>query len=381
MRVLSVIDSLARGGAERSLVELAPHLRTAGVDLRFALLEDRPGFTDELRDQGFPVTVLGPGGRVSRARQIARVIDSDRIDLCHTTLYESDIAGRLAAFSRRVPTVTTLANVRYGPEQYAEPGLSSTKLRAAQALDIVTARTVRRFHAVSVPVADAMAPRLRVARDRIEVIPRGRDRTRLGRPSPERRQASRAALGIDEGPVVLAVARHEHQKGLDVLLDATATLVARWPDVVVLVAGGEGRQTDVLRRRIAALGLADHVSLLGPRDDVGDLLCAADVFTLPSRREGFPGALLEAMALDTPVVVSDIPMAHEAVPDDRHALFVPVDDDRALAEALARTLDDPEAARQRAAAALARFEERFTIERVARAMADLFGAVAPVEPR
>ena len=191
MRVLSLIDSLARGGAERSLVELAPHLRTAGIDLRVAVLEDRPGFTDELRDQGFPVSVLDPGGRVATGppgrpaprRRPDRPVPHHPLRVRH----RRPAGARPAHGSPPSPRSPTCAT---GPSSTPNPGLSTTKLRAAQALDIVTARAVRRFHAVSTPVADAMAPRLRVPRERIEVIPRGRDRARLGRPSPDRRRAT-----------------------------------------------------------------------------------------------------------------------------------------------------------------------------------------------
>jgi glycosyltransferase involved in cell wall biosynthesis len=377
MRVVSLIDSLAPGGAERSLVEMAPHLRSAGIDLTVAVLYDRDGYADELRDCGVALEVLPPHSRPGGVRSVRELLGRVRPDLLHTTLYEADVVGRLAGASRRCPVLCTIANVRYGPEQYAEPGLSTTKLRASQAVDIVTARLVRRFHAVSTNVADTMAPALRVPRDRVEVIPRGRDGRRLGRRTDERRAAARQLLEIDpDRPLVLAIARHEHQKGLDLLIRAAEELRRRDPHPIVVVAGSQGRQTETLRRLVTEVGLEDDVVLLGARPDVPELLCAADVFVLPSRREGFPGAVIEAMALEAPLVVADIPMVREAVPDARFAAFVQPLDPRSLTEALTSTLDDPDAARDRARAARRRFEEEFTIEAVSQRMADLFGRVA-----
>ncbi len=104
------------------------------------------------------------------------------------------------------------------------------------------------------------------------------------------------------------------------------------------------------------------VRLLGARTDVPDLITAADVVVIPSRVEGLPGAVLEAMALERPVIASDIPMVREAIGDDAYAL-VAVDDVAGFAAAIDRALDDPERGAV-AARARARFETRFTPDAV-----------------
>jgi glycosyltransferase involved in cell wall biosynthesis len=373
MHVLSVIDSLAFGGAERSLVELAPGLAGAGCRLTVAVLEDRPGYRAELEASGTPVVVLEATGRAGRARQVRSLIERLDVDLVHTSLFEADVAGRLAGAVARRPVVTTLTSVRYGADQFAEPGLSAPRLRAAQALDVATARTVRRFHAVSTTVADTMAARLRIARDRVVVVPRGRDPHRLGRRHAGRRQRVRKALGVPpEQPLVVSVARQEHNKGLDVLVDAAAVLRATGPDVTVVVAGARGRASAALEAQIEVGGLGRTVRLLGPREDVADLLCAADVFVLASRREGFPGAVVEAMALEAPLVLSDLPMMREVVGDPADARFAALGQPAELARAIAESLGDPDDARRRATRARARFESELTVEATGRRMAALF---------
>jgi glycosyltransferase involved in cell wall biosynthesis len=111
------------------------------------------------------------------------------------------------------------------------------------------------------------------------------------------------------------------------------------------------------------------------RDDVPDLLAAADVFAFPSRWEGAGGTLLEAMALEAPIVTSDLATLRQTV-DDSVAVLVRPDDARALAAGIVRVLDDPTAATARAAAGRARFEAEFTIGTGARRMARLYGGVA-----
>lgn len=376
MRILYVIDSLAIGGAERSLAAMAPHLVARGVDLRVACFSEGRGVRADLEAARVPVTVLESAGRLARAaraQHVAALARSLRADLVHTTLFEADIAGRVGARLARVPVVSTFAVTAYGAEHVHRPDLSSAKVRAAQALDALTARLVRRFHAVSGVVAATMADRLRVPRDRIDVVWRGRDASVLGRRTEDRRAGARAQLGVaDDVPVLLAVARQEPDKGLDVAVAALPAVRAAWPQARLVVAGAPGAATTDLRVRAGRHDIEGAVTLLGSRDDIADLLSAADVFVAPSRREGLPGAVIEAMALEAPIVASDLPAIEEVVGPGT-ALLVPVDDAAALAKAVVATVADPEAARGRARLARERFEQHFTIERAVDGMIAFYG--------
>jgi glycosyltransferase involved in cell wall biosynthesis len=301
------------------------------------------------------------------------LVRSLRPDLVHTTLFESDVAGRIAAVSARVPVVSSLVNPEYGPEQFADPRLKWYKLRAAQAVDVTTARGVRRFHSISAYVAEVMAPRLFISRRRIDIIPRGRDPRALGARSPERSADARARIEVPpEGPLVFAAARQEHQKGLDVLLEAFASVRGDVPEARLVIAGREGDQTPLLRASVARLGLQESARFLGPRTDVLDLITAADVFVAPSRWEGLGSVLLEAMAFEAPIVASDLPAIGEIVRDGESALLVAPEDPGALAAATASLLQDRARATALADAALAEFRERFTIERVADQMLSFY---------
>jgi hypothetical protein len=219
----------------------------------------------------------------------------------------------------------------------------------------------------------------------VTVVPRGRDPERLGRPSAERRRRARAALGLDDGAeLALAVGRHEFAKGLPDLVEAAAALAPRRPRLTVLVAGRPGALTGELERRIAAAGLDGRVRLLGHRDDLPELLAAADLFVFPSLYEGMPGALIEAMALGLPAVASDLPAVREVVEPGASALLAPPGDPAALGAAIEALLDD----RARAAALGRRgreiFERRFTLDRSVAGMLDLYHRLldgAPARPR
>jgi glycosyltransferase involved in cell wall biosynthesis len=373
--VLYVIDGLSRSGAEQSLVALAPALSARGVHLHVATLSDRDALRGDLETNGIGVTSLrGPGYHTANVMRLRRLIRTRRPDLVHTTLFDADIAGRTAAWLTRTPVVSSLVNVHYGPEQLANPRLTPWKVRGAQALDAASARACVRFHAISGHVRDVMSSRLRIPAQRIDVITRGRDETALGDRTAARSTRARATLDLgDDVPIILAAARQEFQKGLDVLIEALPQIASTESRVRLVIAGREGDATRAILRRIDELGIGRHVRLLGERSDVADLMAAADVFVLPSRWEGLGGVVLEAMALGAPIVSTELPPVRELAGDPPAISFVPVDDPVSLAESVTSLLKDPERAAAQASRARERFLTTYTIERVADGMAAFYG--------
>ncbi|MGH2807138.1 MAG: glycosyltransferase [Actinomycetota bacterium] len=375
LRLLYVIDSLVPGGAERSLASLAPYYIKLGVDLTIGYLGDRPGLQEELRKAGVNIVNLdGPGGRPGKVYRVGRLLREWQPDLVHTTLFEADLAGRMASLLARVPVVSTLPAEMYDYEHVHDPTLSPWRVRAAQVADLTTAQSVRRFHAVSGRVAEVMAQRLRVPSSDIQVIPRGRDPVVLGERTPERRAAVRERLGVTpEDKMLFAAARHEHKKALDVLIEAFGIVAAQYPTARLVIAGREGIQTPLLIETMEKLGLNGRVDFLGTRADVPDLLCAADVFVLSSVSEGFPGSVLEALAMETPIVATDLPGVREILGNENPCgKLVPIRRHDLLAEAVIETLADPEDATRVAAVGRERFLDMFSIERVAERMVDFY---------
>jgi glycosyltransferase involved in cell wall biosynthesis len=378
LRVLHLIDSLARAGAEQSMAALAPHLIAEGVDLHLGYLFEREGLRADFQRAGVRVTSLDNGdpGRRGWLGRSVKLIEDLRPDVVHTTLFEADLAGRRAAARCGVPCVSSLVNTAYGRTEMNRDGVGRVKVRAAQAADALTARHVTQFHAVTRHVADIMSRRLLIPRGKIEVIHRGRDAAALGRRSAERNARVRRLLGIPfDAPLVLAVGRHEPQKGLDVLMRALPAVRNHVPRIRVLVAGREGRSTPGLVELVHQLRLADVVTFLGMRDDVPDLLAAADLFAFSSFWEGAGGTLLEAMALECPIVSSDLPALRETINESTAAL-VPAGKAAEFGTAVINVLNDRPGATARAYAARQRFEERFTVESSARQLALLYRRAA-----
>jgi glycosyltransferase involved in cell wall biosynthesis len=192
--------------------------------------------------------------------------------------------------------------------------------------------------AISLGVRDALL-RSGVAADRIRVVPSGIDLTPFE--TPWDRAAIRAALGVPPDAVlVLQVAALAPHKSQTDLLKAASLLQARVPFLEIWIAG-EGPLRDALEREHASLRLDDRVRFLGFREDVPDLLRAADLFCLSSYLEGMGTSILDAMAAGLPVVATRVGGIPEAVQDGVTGLLVPARSPEALARAIADLAGDP----------------------------------------
>ena len=179
------------------------------------------------------------------------------------------------------------------------------------------------------------------------------------------RAAARAALGLDpQQPVVLTIGRLNVMKGQRYLLDAVPALVERFPDLAVVVLGS-GHLHEQLLAQADALGVAGTVRLPGHRGDARMLLDAADVFVLPSKHEGMPLVLLEAMDAGLPVVATRVIGSEEVVLDGETGLLVRPRDAAALGTALARLLGEPALRDQYGREGRRRYERCFTSARMA----------------
>jgi glycosyltransferase involved in cell wall biosynthesis len=378
MKVLFLINGLGTGGAERSLAEMLPALVDAGIRPVVACLYRRAeGVEAEVVAAGFDVRFVEGRRLLSRIGPLRRLIREERPALVHSTIFDANVVGRLAAAGSGVPVLSSLVNVTYGPERLRDPNIRASRLAAVRLIDGWTARHLTaHFHAITHAVKRSAVAALRLDPDRISVIERGRDPARLGRPGSTRRREARRRLGLeDDHEVVLSVGRQEYQKGQRYLLEAVGRLAPQRPRLVALVAGRQGQASAELDRLRDRPGLRERVRFLGHRRDVPDILAAADVFALPSLFEGLGGVLIEAMALEVPIVASDLPAVREVV-EGRAAMLASPAAPGDLASAIARLLDDRAVARDVGRAGREIFERRFTLERSAVRMIELYRRLA-----
>jgi glycosyltransferase involved in cell wall biosynthesis len=228
---------------------------------------------------------------------------------------------------------------------------------------IVAARSERERVAATYDVPD----------DRIAAIPNPVD---VSAWEPIERSTARKRLGIAEDVEVVEWHGHAQvwRKGLDVLLDAWEIVSAERPErKLLLLLVGQGRNTAELRRRVEGNPRIRWIDrFVHDREELKTYLCAADVYTLPSRHEGFAVAPLEAMACGLPVVAADTSGVADLLTDGEASggVVVPREDATALASALGRLLDHPARARKLGTRARRRVREEFSREVVGRRLSD-----------
>ncbi len=367
LRILSVIETLGRGGAEKLLVTQHRHLDAARFRCMVVALFEPTPLAGDLQAAGATVERLalpGPRSLATAVLRLRALMRSWKPDVVHTHLYCANVAGRLAA-SGLAPVFTTLHNPDYG---FEDPGTMG--FRVKKWLDRATgARLTSRMIAVSGHVRRDFARELGF-RD-VDVLHNFIDVDEFAAPDPAAlRRAQRSAMGLGGSDlVILHVGRIHHQKGQDLLLDALAAGAGTLPWRAVFVGAGD---VGALRVRASALGVEDRVTWAGPVEDVRPYYAAADVFAFPSRYEAFGIALLEAMATGLPSVVSDAQGMGEVVTPET-SVITPVGDVAALGAALGSLGADAGLRAAMGAAARARardFDVRRQLPRLERWYAD-----------
>lgn len=381
MRVVHVIPGLGgSGGAERSLAADAERLAEHGVELHLAVLSDRLGLAPHLERAGATVHRIGATGHLDRARAVLALVDDLGPDVVQATLFEAQVAVQLAIGWRRrtgrpsPPALVTWANTTFSEERRFEGRARWRRIRALRLVEMALDRWSRsHYQAVTPGVAAANGPALRVPATRIHVAERGRP---AARPAGDR-VTTRARLGIaDTDSMLLCVARHEPQKALHRAVAATAELTRRGRRVRLVVAGRDGSETARLQRLADALD-PGVVQLLGARDDVDDLLSAADVVLSTSRYEGAAGAVLEAMAAGRPLVSTRVAGLDGILVDAVNCRLLDRPDDAAhVADVVAEVIDRPDASARRATAGRELYLERFTDAASSARLARLYALVA-----
>ncbi|XZE51330.1 glycosyltransferase [Planctomycetaceae bacterium SH139] len=297
MRINLLITELRTGGAERCLTELAIGLKARGDSVRIMSLAPLPlpprnELVSKLLDEGIPIQSVG----VRRLRQLFSAVSAvrqwmleDPPDVLQTFLYHANVVGSLA--SRRDHRWLVFAGVRVAQPSWGRVWVESQLMRRLSGVVCVS-------HAVENFVRRAWQPPARLPVVTIRNGIRG-----------ERLDNSQAVdwttVGLRPGgEVVLFLGRLHRQKGLDLLLDVAPTLLRMHPQLRLAIVG-EGPLKSMVTRSLQQLP-AGSAALLPWQADVAELYAGARIVILPSRYEGMPNVVLEAMAAARCVVASDV---------------------------------------------------------------------------
>jgi glycosyltransferase involved in cell wall biosynthesis len=297
------------------------------------------GFSYEWQP-GFPLDI--PAGMT-----IHRLLQEYQFDLVHVQDLRAAMTASLPAKLHRVPVIRTVHMPEYGLT--GEGRRSRTRQRYYKILERTLSRTLidwtiyvsRSVHAQA--RAQGIIPATRSG-----VIPNGIDLTTFTRDNLSREKLRSRHRVQDREMLVTFTGRLERQKGLDVLLQAVAQTPAH--DALVVWVIGDGPELQALRELSARLNIDQIVRFIPWSSDIPSLLASSDLYILPSRYEGMPFGLLEAMASGLPCIVTDVGDCGELVSESGCGFVVPPEDVDQLASALERALANPESLAEMGAA-------------------------------
>jgi glycosyltransferase involved in cell wall biosynthesis len=379
--ILQIIPELDAGGAERTTVDIAAGLVAVGA--RALVATDGGRLVGELQAKGgvwasFPAATKNPLKMLLNVRRLARLCHDERVALVHARSRAPAWVALGAARALHVPFVTTYHG------SYA--GRSSVKLLYNSVMargDVVIANS--RY------TGDLITSLYPQARGRIRVIHRGTDLMVFSPTAvaPERVQSLRRKWGVAAHErIILLAARLTGWKGQKVLVEAAAKLKERGSTDLAFVLAGDpqGRDSYVrdLDSTIASLGLEGVVRRVGHCTDMPAAFLAASVVTVPSTEpEAFGRSAVEAQAMGTPVVTSNLGAVPETVlappevpSSERTGWRVPAGDAAALAHAIDTALSLGATARDGLAArARAHVERHFSLERMVTDTLDVYAGL------
>lgn len=349
MRIVYVLTSLGMGGAERVVLALARRMAQRGHTV--ALLVLRPPVAEQWPTT-LPVVHLEmrktPVSLLAGLAQARRFLREFRPDLVHSHSFHANIVARLLKGLAPPQVVSTVHNVYEG---------GWLRMLAYRLTDGLARQTI----AVSQAAADRFVRLKAVPQNKCVVLTNGIDITEFA-PSADRRVRMRAEMGANTQFIWLTAGRIVPAKDYPNLLRAFTLVRAACPEAQLWIAGEAfGPEFSTVRGLAAELGLEDSVRWLGLRRDLPALLDAADGFVLGSAWEGMPLVVGEAMAMEKPVVATDVGGVRELVGDA--GVLVPSKNFDGLARAMLDQMQNtPEDRRTLGLAARARIQSNFSMD-------------------
>lgn len=363
IRVVLLIPTLDRSGAEKQLTLLATRLPRDEFDVHVVALTRGGPYAEVLRQAGVPVTVLGKRFKFDPRTlwQLRRLIQRLNPDILHTWLFTANAYARLVTGDAPRPKVIV-------SERCVDSWKAGWQLWLDRKQIPRTARLVGNSQGVAEFYREQGFPA-----ERIAVIPNAID-------VPEREPIDRAA-GLAEfdvpadANVVGSIGRLARQKRMDDLIWAAETLRQICPRLYFLLVG-DGPERERLLQFARDIHCEPRMRFLGHRGDAARLLRLMDVFWLASGFEGMSNSLMEAMAAGLPVIASDIPANRELVIHNVNGYLVPVGDRVAYIQYADRLFQDSDLRHRLGEAGRERIRREFSIERMAAAYARLYREIA-----
>lgn len=325
------------------MVTLVRNLRHQ-YDISVGFLKEKGYLGESLNNEGIKTT------RFTSPWQIASYLKENTVDIIHTFLYRANIFGRIAGRLARTHAVIS-----------TQQAIDIWKPGYLVWIDRLTFRWCNLVIVNSKSAKDSVQRREKFASEKVAVVSNGINLESFS--AKRSKEEIRKNLNLDlQVPIIISVARLHREKGMDFLPEIAAKV-----NQGIFLVVGEGIERRNMEHKIRKIGLQKRFKFLGWRQDIPELLKASDIFLMPSREESFPQAILEAMALELPVVVSDIGGVSELIEDKINGILVKSGDINSFALALNYLSDNSDKARlmgKNGYAKAANFTEKNMVESV-----------------
>jgi L-malate glycosyltransferase len=366
LRVLHLIKSLGRGGAEMLLPETLRFADRERFHYEYAyFLPWKDAMVPALSAAGAEVICMGARNNLQillKSRQLARHLQRRRIDVLHCHLPVAGAAGRIAGRLAGVPVV------------YSEHNKQERYHVLTRRLNALTWRWQACAVAVSGDAAQSVRTHIR-SDVPLRVVLNGVDVDRFSRAGADGGEVRRRFQVAHDAPVIGTVAVFRVQKRLHDWVEAARLVHALHPATRFFLVGDGPLREEVLAA-VEQAGLRQVVHLPGLQEDVRPFLAAMDIYMMSSMFEGLPVALLEAMAMGCAPVSTRVGGIPELVTDGHNGILTEPGNPQALAEAAAALVAQPSRRRELAAAARSTVVEQFSMRRMAGELEDIYEAVA-----
>jgi glycosyltransferase involved in cell wall biosynthesis len=359
--ILYIIDNLEFGGGERVFAQVINRLSRERYKIMVACLPTG-AFIEKIEGSGVEVKSVDMRNRFNPGviLQLADLMKSEKIDIVHSQGARADFFARMAAKLAGAPIVVSTVPM---PVE----GFDVNPLRKLMyiAFNRFSERFVDRFMVVSDALEKVMIEKHKIEPHRVVKIYNGieTDEYRISNEEVVCRKSSlKEELDLENDvSVVGAIGRLVWQKGFEYFIEAIPNVLKKIPEAMFLIVG-EGELKEKLKVKSEKLKVKDSLIFTGFRDDIKEILQSIDVLVMPSLLEGLPMILLEAMAMEKPIVATDIDGIKDVLDNGKTGLLVPPKDPEALSEAIVNLLIQRDKAYQMGKKARTVVNEQFSVD-------------------
>lgn len=353
-KIVHIINTLERGGAEMSLLRMLPLLNDE-IESVFITLKQKGSLTGQFQNHGIRVITLAQKSAfdfysLKKLRKILRELSPD---LVITHLLYPDIVGRFfIQFFLPCKVISSIVTT-----------YNSSRYFIARLFERFTHPICAGYMANAHAVKQAYVEKFKVPENKITVIQTGMDTNFFKTLEPK--DSLRQELGIKPGDtVIICVANLHPNKGHAYLLEAFEKAYKQNHPIKLLIVG-DGIEKENLKRQTIDYNSKNSILFLGQRPDVPDLLALSDIFALATFFEGMCNAIMEAMARGIPIITTDITENRELVTNGKTGLLCPLRDSNSLAQALTRLINDSELRIVMSNNAAEEMEEKYSLHIIA----------------